>query len=59
MDIVDMIVQSSALYSVVLLIWAISWAITPAMPLTGSLRQIPVNYLSRFIEEISLIVGVR
>ena len=42
----------------VLLIWAISWAVTPAMPLTGSLRQIPVNYVSRLIEEISFVIGV-
>ncbi|KJA18767.1 hypothetical protein HYPSUDRAFT_917065 [Hypholoma sublateritium FD-334 SS-4] len=58
-DIVDMIVQSSALYSVVLLILAISWTITPASTLSGSLRQIPFNYLTKFIEEICFIVGVR
>ena len=57
--VVDVMVQSSALYSVVLLVWAISWAITPASTLSGSLRQIPLGYLSEFIGEICFIVGVR
>lgn len=57
--IVDMIVQSSAAYSVILLIWAISWAITPASTISGSLSQIPFDYLSKFIEEICLLVAVR
>ena len=56
--VVDVMVQSSALYSVVLLVWAISWAITPASTLSGSLRQIPLGYLSEFIGEICFIVGV-
>lgn len=57
-EITDMIIQSSVLYSVVLIIWAISWTMTPAMPLIGSLHQIPINYVSRFIEEIYFTVGV-
>ncbi len=57
--IVDVMMQSSALYSAVLLVWAISWAITPASTLSGSLRQIPLTYLSEFIGEICFIVGVR
>ena len=58
-NIIDMIVQSSALYSMVLVIWAIAWAIRPASTLSGSLRQIPFNYLGKFIEEISFVVAVR
>ena len=54
-----MIVQSSALYSVVLLILGITWTITPASTLSGSLHQIPFSYLTKFIEEICFIVAVR
>ena len=58
--VVDVMVQSSALYSVVLLVWAISWAITPASStLSGSLRQIPSDYVSEFIGEICFLVAVR
>ncbi len=59
-NIADMIIQSSALYSIALLIWAISWVITPASStLSGSLRQIPSSYLSEFIGEICFLVAVR
>ena len=57
-DIVDMIIQSSALYSVVLLIWAISWVITPSPALLGPPRQIPLNDMSKFMEEISFLAAV-
>ncbi len=57
-DIVDMIIQSAALYCIVLLIWAISWAITPASTLSGSVRQIPFYYLSKIIEEVCFLVAV-
>lgn len=56
-NIVDLVVQSSAVYSVVLLIWAISWVITPAS--TDGLRRIPAANLTKFIEEITFIVAVR
>ncbi|KJA17392.1 hypothetical protein HYPSUDRAFT_218907 [Hypholoma sublateritium FD-334 SS-4] len=53
-DIVDMIVQSSALYSIVLLIWAISWVITP----TPTIRsEISFNYLAKFSEELAYIAA--
>ena len=59
-NVADMIIQSSALYSIALLIWAISWAITPASStLSGSLRQIPSDYVSEFIGEICFLVAVR
>ena len=58
-DIIDMIIQSAALYCVVLLIWAVSWAITPASTLSGSVRQIPFDYLSKIIEEVCFLVAVR
>ncbi len=58
-DIVDTVVQSSALYSVALLILAITWTITPASTLSGSLHQMPFSYLTKFIEEICFIVAVR
>ena len=57
--IVDLIIQSSALYSMVLLVWAITWAVAPAFTLSSSPQRIPFSYLSKFIEEICFIVGVR
>ncbi len=58
-DIIDLIVQSSALYSVTLLIWAITWAIGPVITISSLPRQIPFAYMAKFIEEMSLLVGVR
>lgn len=46
-DIVDLVVQSSAVYSVVLLIWAISWASTVS------------DALRHYIEEICFVAAVR
>ncbi len=42
-----------------LLVWAITWAVAPAFTLSSSLQQIPFSYLSKFIEEICFIAGVR
>lgn len=59
-NIVDMIIQSSALYSAVLLVWAISWVITPTPTVKSDLqRQISFNYLTNFAEELSFLVAVR
>ncbi|KJA17418.1 hypothetical protein HYPSUDRAFT_218932 [Hypholoma sublateritium FD-334 SS-4] len=53
--IVDFIVQSSAVYSVVLLLYAISWTITESSSAAPTIQQIPQNYLLRFTEQVSFI----
>ncbi|KJA17391.1 hypothetical protein HYPSUDRAFT_206219 [Hypholoma sublateritium FD-334 SS-4] len=52
--IVDIIAQSSALYSVVLLIWAITWVVTPKSDLRD---QISFNYIAMFSEELAFLAA--
>ncbi|KJA16529.1 hypothetical protein HYPSUDRAFT_206927 [Hypholoma sublateritium FD-334 SS-4] len=51
-----MVIQSSAVSAVVLLIWAIAWAITPPLTLNSAPRPITLDYLAGFSEQISFIV---
>ena len=57
--IVDLIVQSSAVYSMILLLYAISWTITESSSATPTvLQHLPQNYLLRFTEQLSFIFAV-
>ena len=56
-SIIDLVMQSSAIYSLVSLIWAISWVIAPES--TGALRHNTASGLTKFIEEVAFIVAVR
>ena len=56
-SIIDLVMQSSAIYSLVSLIWAISWVIAPES--TGALRHNTASELTKFIEEVAFIVAVR
>ncbi len=57
-SIIDLVMQSSAVYSLVSLIWAISLAIAPESTGALRLRHNTAIGLTKFIEEAAFIVAV-
>ena len=54
--IIDLIIQSSATYSAVLLIWAISWVIAPSS--TGTSGSVSTKFYAKFLEDLSFFSAV-
>ena len=55
--ILDLIIQSSAVYMVALIIWGISWIVSPLS--INSSGAISPGFLVKFVEELSFISAVR